>query len=307
MSESPQHYVISAFYHFMTLSNLASIQRDLEEKATELDIKGLIILAKEGFNSTCAAPSAETMVAWKDFILAYFQREQLFFKDSVSLKAPFRRFKVNIRAEIVTTGIPDMRPPEGQNAHLSPAEWDRVLSEEADFVLIDTRNSYEYEVGTFKDALNPNIEKFTEFPSYIEAQGIPREKKMLIFCTGGIRCEKGILELQQKGYKNVYQLEGGILNYLKDFPNRHFEGECFVFDHRVALDQSLAPTSSYVLCPHCGQPGDQRIICKRCDSDQIVCEECLKLDFKKDTCSKNCAHHYKLHPDRKGLKQEINF
>jgi UPF0176 protein len=115
---------------------------------------------------------------------------------------------------------------------------------------------------------------------------------MLIFCTGGIRCEKGILELQNKGYNNVYQLEGGILNYIKEFPNGKFKGECFVFDHRVALDQELKPSSIYELCPHCGQPGALKITCKRCDSDKCICNECATIEFKKDTCSKNCAYHY---------------
>jgi UPF0176 protein len=232
----------------------------------------------------------------------------LFFKDSVSDKAPFRRFKVKIREEIVTTGIPEMMPPDGKNHHLSPAEWNRVLKEEADdIVMIDTRNWYEYKIGTFKGAMNPNIEKFTDFPQYIEAQGISKDKKMLIFCTGGIRCEKGILELQKQGYDNVFQLDGGIINYMKEYPRDQFEGECFVFDHRVALDQDLQPSKKYGLCPHCGQPSEIKIDCKRCDSEELICVDCAELEFKKDTCSKNCVHQFKLHPDKKGLKQLVPF
>ena len=309
MSDSiiKNQFYISTYYHFMKLTKLSEIQKDLEEKAQALNVKGLVILANEGFNSTCSAPSLGELESWKQFLLSYFQLSSLFFKDSKSHKPPFRRFKVNIRPEIVTTGIPEIMPPEGKNAHLSPAEWHRTLSEENDYVLIDTRNNYEYSIGTFEKALNPNIEKFTEFPEYIEAQGISKDKKMLIFCTGGIRCEKGILELQNQGYKNVHQLEGGILNYMKEYPEGHFKGECFVFDHRVALDKDLKPSKIYELCPHCGQPGDLKIICKRCDSEKCICHECSELEFKKETCSKNCAYQYQLHPDRKNKKQEFIF
>ncbi|HEY8270959.1 MAG TPA: rhodanese-like domain-containing protein, partial [Pseudobdellovibrionaceae bacterium] len=197
------NYYVTAFYKFLILENPEQAQKDLETKAQELNIKGLVILGREGFNSTCAAVSLESLEIWKVFICEYFKVTDVFFKDSASPKAPFRRFKIKIREEIVTTGIPEIAPPEGKNHHLSPLEWNKVLKEENDFVMIDTRNWYEFKIGTFKGALNPNIEKFTDFPEYIEAQGIQKDKKMLIFCTGGIRCEKGILELQKQGYENV--------------------------------------------------------------------------------------------------------
>lgn len=301
------NYYVTAFYKFLTLADVPAVQKDLEAKAEELNIKGLVILGAEGFNSTCAAPNVESFQAWKQFIRDYFQVPNLFFKDSESHKAPFRRFKVKIREEIVTTGIPEIMPPEGKNHHLSPEEWNKVLKEESDFVMIDTRNWYEYKIGTFKGALNPDIEKFTDFPEYIESQGISKDKKMLIFCTGGIRCEKGILELQKQGYDNVFQLEGGIINYMKEYPNDQFQGECFVFDHRVALDQNLQPSTKYGLCPHCGQPSEIKIECKRCDSEELICVDCAEVEFKKDTCSKNCAHQYKLHPGKKGAKQIVPF
>lgn len=304
---SSSNYYVTTFYKFINITDPSSVQKDLENKAEELNVKGLIILGTEGFNSTCAAPSEESFASWKEFIKSYFKLQDLFFKDSISEKAPFRRFKVKIREEIVTTGIPGVMPPEGKNHHLSPAEWNRVLKEENDYVMIDTRNWYEYKIGTFKGALNPNIEKFTDFPEYIEQQGISKDKKMLIFCTGGIRCEKGILELQKQGYDNVFQLDGGIINYMKEYPNDQFEGECFVFDHRVALDQNLQPSTKYGLCPHCGQPSEIKITCKRCDSEELICVDCAELEFKKDTCSKNCAHQYKLHPEKKGPKQLVPF
>lgn len=304
-------YHIAAFYQFLHLTppqyDLEKIKNDLCEYAEKNSIKGLVILGPEGINSTSAAYSEKTMSNYKQFLLNYFQLEKMNFKDSYSEKAPFKKYVVKLREEIVTLGTPELFPESTQNHHLTPTQWNEVMKNEKDYVIIDTRNWYEYKIGTFKGSLNPNIEKFTEFPEYLEQQKIDKDKKMLIFCTGGIRCEKGILELQRQGYKNVYQLEGGILKYLEEYPQDQFEGECFVFDHRVAVDQKLQPTQKYGLCPHCGQPSQIEIHCKRCDFETLICEDCSKLDWKKDTCSKNCAYQYQIHPDRKAPHQWLPF
>lgn len=300
-------YHISAFYWFQRLDGLDGIKTELEEKARELGIQGLLILGSEGINTTCSSQDSARLEEFKSWITGRFGATGVRFKNSRSDRAPFRRYKVKIREEIVTAGIPGVLPPPGVNRHLSPSEWNEVMKNDPDHVIIDTRNWYEYQIGSFKGALNPDIEKFTDFPEYIEKQGIPKEKKMLIFCTGGIRCEKGILELQKSGYENVYQLDGGILNYLEEFPNDQFDGECFVFDHRVALDQNLAPSERYALCPHCGQPADTKIECARCDHPERICPGCLETEFKKDTCSKNCAHQWELNPGRKGARQVLPF
>jgi UPF0176 protein len=265
-----------------------------------------VIVAKEGFNSTVSNKSSADLEEYKQALLKHFKLDALNFKDAVAEKAPFRRFVVKIRPEIVTTGKADLKPQSDQNHHLSPDQWNAMIEKENP-VIIDTRNWYEYKIGTFKGALNPNTEKFTEFPKYMESQNITKDQKIMIFCTGGIRCEKGILELQEKGYSQIYQLDGGILNYLKEKPHEKFEGECFVFDHRVAVDQNLKPTKQYNLCPHCGQPGKTEIDCKRCDTPMLICEDCHQLDWKKDTCSKNCAHHYQLHPERKAARQVLPY
>lgn len=300
-------YFVSTFYRFTPFASPEQVKLQLEEKALSLNVRGLIIIGTEGLNATASADDEANMKAFKAFICQLVSTPNLFFKDSVSSKNPFRRFKVKIREEIVTLGTPELIPPEGAHYHLSPTEWNHVLENEKDFLLIDTRNWYETKIGTFKGAVNPGIDKFTEFPTYVEKHQIPKDKKMLIFCTGGIRCEKGILELQRQGFDNVYQLEGGIINYLQQFPNKNYEGECFVFDHRVALDQNLKPTEKYGLCPHCGQPSIVEIQCKRCDTEELICEECHQLDFKKDTCSKNCSYQFELHPDRKAPKQDKIF
>ncbi len=297
------HY-ISTFYRFQKDASPTSTKEFLENLAMETDSRGLIIIGSEGFNATVSSHSPESLELFKQGVRNFFKVPELFFKDSQSAVSPFRRFKVKIREEIVTLGEPQLSPLDldGKNHHLSPAEWNHVMKNEKP-ILIDTRNWYETKIGTFKGAVNPMTDQFSEFPEFMEKQNIAKDKKVLIFCTGGIRCEKGILELQKKGYKNVYQLYGGILNYLKESPNDQFEGECFVFDHRVAVDQNLQASSQFRLCPHCGQPGKTSLDCKRCDTHTQICEECSTLKWKQDTCSKNCAYQYELHPDRKSNPQ----
>ncbi len=307
MNQSVHSYYISTFYHFFPLSELETVKTELKAIAEKHKTLGLIVIGPEGFNSTVSAESAENLAAFKESLQKHYGITISNFKDSFSDVPPFRRFSVKVREEIVTAGIPGRSPEPGINHHLSAEEWDRVLKNEKNFALIDTRNWYEYKIGTFKGAINPNIEKFTEFPAFFESQQIPKDKKILIFCTGGIRCEKGILELQDKGYKNVFQLDGGILKYMEEKPRQEFEGECFVFDNRVAVDADLKPSTKYKLCPHCGQPAHIKIECKRCDTEALLCEPCLELEWKKDTCSKNCAYQYELHPDRKGKHQILHY
>ncbi|MFN8944076.1 MAG: rhodanese-like domain-containing protein [Pseudobdellovibrionaceae bacterium] len=310
-------YYVTAFYHFFVLKDLDQQKLKLQSMAEQHKVFGLMILGAEGINATVCAEDLGALSQFKIDLHNWICEEtnldenaplEIFFKDSTSEVKPFRRLSIKVRDEIVTLGNPALTPiGMKENHHLSPQEWNEVLKKEKDFVLIDTLNWYETQIVTFKGSLIPDIDQFTDFPAYLEQNNIDKEKKMLIFCTGGIRCEKGILELQEKGYQNVYQLNGGILNYIKEFPDDEFQGECFVFDHRVALDQNLNPTQKYGLCPHCGQPGSEKIQCLRCDSESYVCQECLNINQSKHTCSKNCAHQFELHPGRKGPKQQRTF
>ncbi len=300
-------FFISTFYHFVSLPNPEEFKSELKKQAQVLNIKGLIILGAEGFNTTSSSENRENLEAWKNFFKTRFGLEKLNNKDSISDKAPFLRFSAKVKPEIVTTGRNDLvleSTKVGKNNHLTPEQWDRVMKEDREqIVMIDTRNWYEYDIGTFKGALNPNIEKFTDFPKYFETQNIDKSKRIMIFCTGGIRCEKGILELQEKGYENVYQLDGGILKYLEEKPNEEFQGECFVFDNRVAVNQSLKPSEIYKFCPHCGQPAKTAKECVRCDIEFHICEKCVEIRIKKDTCSKNCSNQWEERPNRKGAHQ----
>jgi UPF0176 protein len=285
---------VSTFYLFKRLEdNFIKQLKDRLEALAEVEpsLCGLILLGSEGINSTIAG--SEQAVKKLKQLISLELEDSIWFKDSKCEFLPFSRFKVKIKPEIVTLGRPDLVPDKKVNHHLSPEEWDQALADE-DVVCIDTRNTYETDIGIFKGALDFRIDDFQEFTAKMQESGIDKDKKILIYCTGGIRCEKAILELQELGYNNVFQLNGGIINYLAEKPNSNWQGECFVFDHRVALDQNLQPSKQFYLCPHCGQPGTQAIECRQCGTEQVVCDTCLEAAPEKETCSKNCANHYKL-------------
>lgn len=305
-SQPPQQ--IAAFYHFAPVpeARLNEYSETLEKKGKSLGLKGLLIFAVEGINGTICGSTRESVEAFLTFTSELLGFPPIEKKWSEAPEAVFRKFKVRQRVEIVSLGKPDVQPLNPHSpTHLSPEEWDRAMAEEG-VIVLDTRNWYETRIGKFEGALDPNIEEFNEFSDYLDRSGIEKEKKVLIYCTGGIRCEKAIVEMNNKGFKNVYQLDGGILNYLAEKPERKFEGECFVFDHRVAVDQKLQPSQKYKMCPHCGQPADQEIECRRCDSKAIICVSCTKEEAMQ-TCSKNCAHHYAMNPGKKGRSQEQGF
>ena len=276
-----------AFYRFVPIekAELAAIEESLIETSKRLNIAGLIILAEEGINGTIAGLEADTK-EYQKFIESFPWAKGIEFKLSPSHFQPFRRFKVNIREEIVTSKSPDL-VPDGKHKHLSPEQWNAWLNSEDPPLILDTRNDYESRIGTFKGAITPPIKKFQEFAKFLEKSGLPKDKPLLMFCTGGIRCEKAILEAERIGYQNTYQLEGGILKYLEEYPQGEFEGECFVFDNRVAVDAQLRPSATIRLCPLCGEPGSEEISCGHCHKPGVMCQNCRH----KNACSKNCANH----------------
>jgi len=266
---------------------LADMKQQLEDKAKALDVYGLILIATEGINATVAGP-AEGIFAFKEFIHNIFG--EMRFKDSPAESMPFKRFKVKIKDEIVQLKRTDIQPTGGE-PHVSAQEWDNLIDEDA--AIIDVRNTYETKIGTFKNAMDPKTEKFSEFPQWVEESGIPKDKKIGIFCTGGIRCEKAAVAMKELGYKNVYQLDGGILDYIEQRPNQNFTGECFVFDHRMAVGQDLAPSKTYVACWSCGNTGHIPQVCVECEAEYKMCEECIE-DQPVQLCSKNCRYKYQV-------------
>lgn len=280
---------ITTFYRFKPLDaeRVQGLKTQMETIARTWNLRGLVLLGAEGINLTVSGDSA-AIERFKAALPVWLGTENGHFKDSISERHPFEIFTVKVKEEIVTMGRPDLSPESTVNGHLSPEQWEAALSD-PETVVLDTRNDYEVAIGKFKGAVDLNTKEFSDFPERVRASGIPKDRKILMYCTGGIRCEKAILAMQELGYGRVFQLDGGILNYLERFPRRSFEGECFVFDYRVAVDQDLRPTQRYRLCPHCGQAADIPIDCAQCDTHTLICGSCR--DSGVNTCTKNCAHH----------------
>jgi UPF0176 protein len=235
---SEKNIQIITFYEFKRLENLLEVQKKLKSVMRENFILGTIILAKEGFNSTLsgAAENIEKFVPVLEEIL----ETKLKYKSSFHKESPFRRVYVKIKPEIVTLKQ-EVEIEKGIGTHVSPRKWNEIIKDEDVFVL-DTRNDYEFQVGTFRRAVNPKTEKFSDLPRFVEKNLNPeKHKKVAMFCTGGIRCEKFAPFMKQIGFENVYQLEGGILKYLEEIPESEslWEGECFVFDERISVDENL--------------------------------------------------------------------
>lgn len=279
-------FSVTTFYKFTPIEKtaLGEVKQSLIDTARSLGVFGLVLIAEEGVNATLAAPP-QALQKYKEFLETLFG--ELYYKDSPSHKIPFKRFKVKIKEEIVGLKRPDLIP-NGNQKLISPEEWDKMMAEE-DVVVIDVRNWYEAAIGKFKGAINPKTWNFSQFPEWVKSSQIPKDKKVLMYCTGGIRCEKASLAMEEQGYENVYQLDGGIINYIEKRPHQNFEGECFVFDHRVSVTQTLEPTSTYYLCPHCGNPGTETFACSLCHKEGHACLACIEKP-QGTTCSKQCAY-----------------
>lgn len=233
-------FVIICFYEFTPLNDHELMREPLLETMRANNVKGTIIVASEGLNgSFCGLrEEIEPLMA---HLRSYPRLENLLFKETYNEFNPFAKAKVKLRKEIVSMGVDDIDPISLPGTHLSPEDWNQLLAD-PEVLLIDTRNDYEVELGTFKNAINPNTENFRDFPAYVEEHLITqKDRKIAMFCTGGIRCEKSTAYLRKLGFNEVYQLNGGILNYLETIPeeNSLWEGSCFVFDDRVALDNNL--------------------------------------------------------------------
>jgi UPF0176 protein len=237
-------YKVAALYQFVKLPDFREIKDPLHALCLDLGIKGTLLLAHEGINGTVAGTQEGI-----DALIAELRAGPLFrgrldnleLKFSSATEMPFKRLKVRLKKEIVTLGDPQTDPLRRVGTYVSPAEWNRLL-EEPDIVLLDTRNDFEVEIGTFEGAVDPRIKRFSEFKDFVKNElDSAKHKKVAMFCTGGIRCEKASAYMLNQGFKEVFHLKGGILKYLEDMPeaDSRWKGECFVFDERVALGHGL--------------------------------------------------------------------
>ena len=246
--------VVCALYKFVTLDDYQALREPLREVMETNGVRGTLLLAQEGINGTVAASreGIDALLAW---LRADERLADTVYKESFDDHNPFYRTKVKLKKEIVTMGVEGIDPKQVVGTYVKPADWNALISD-PDVVLVDTRNDYEVQVGTFKGAINPETDTFREFPDYVKSELDPaKQKKVAMFCTGGIRCEKSTAYLKEQGFDEVYHLEGGILKYLEEVPEAEsmWQGECFVFDNRVTVNHQLEK-GQYDQCHACRMP-----------------------------------------------------
>ena len=246
--------VVAALYHFVHLNDYKVMREPLLEFCQQRAIKGTLLLAAEGINGTVAG-SREAIDELLEYLHSDSRLAGMSHKESFDDEMPFYRMKVKLKREIVTMGVEGIDPNHIVGTYVEPNDWNELISD-PDVTVVDTRNYYEYAIGTFKGALDPETTTFREFPRYVEQHLDPQKnKKVAMFCTGGIRCEKSTAYLKEQGFEEVYHLKGGILKYLEDVPKEQslWQGECFVFDNRVAVDHDLEK-GTYDQCHGCRHP-----------------------------------------------------
>ncbi len=235
-------FTVAAFYRFVSLADLPALQARIKELCLTHEVCGTLLLAPEGVNGTLAAPTEAQMVATIDQLDQWVGVKQGELKYSTASEKPFRRIKVQVKQEIITMKRPEADPNVQTGVHVDAQDWNALIAD-PEVLVLDTRNTYETDIGTFQNAVDPRVETFSQFADYVDdqiAQG--KYKKVAMFCTGGIRCEKASSYLLTKGVPEVYQLNGGILKYLETVPAEQslWQGTCFVFDDRAALGHGLS-------------------------------------------------------------------
>ena len=249
------NWKVAALYRFVSIADLPKLQAEIKMLCEAENICGTLLLAPEGINGTVGGP--ETAI---DKLMTLLEQKLEISKGEVKFSTasdkPFRRLKVRLKKEIVTLRAPEADPTKQVGTYVDPADWDKLIAENPDMPVIDTRNKYETAVGMFDGALDPDTENFTDFPDFVEKHLDPKkQKKVAMYCTGGIRCEKASSYMLAHGFEEVYHLKGGILKYLETVPEDQssWNGDCFVFDRRVAVKHGLEE-SPYTLCYGCRMP-----------------------------------------------------
>ena len=313
--------VVAALYRFTALPDCAAMREPLLDLLLAQAVRGTLLLAPEGINGTIAGTRTGI-----NAVLEFLQRDPRLTKlevtESQASTNPFLRSKVKLKKEIVTMGVPGIDPRHHAGTYVEPKDWNALISD-PEVLVLDTRNNYEVHIGSFDGAVNPHTETFRQFPDYVATQLHPqRHKKIAMFCTGGIRCEKSTAYLKQQGFAEVYQLKGGILNYLQQIPATEstWHGECFVFDDRVTVTHQLTP-GSYAQCHACRMPLSaaeqasehyrQGLSCPHCyqrqplSKQQSLAERHRQIQLARDRGESHLGHATRpLHATRRQHKQQ---
>ena len=279
-------FEVILYYNFSPIKEVERFNKQHKKFCHGLGIKGRIYISHEGINGTVAGTSKQ-IDAYKQFLWSLSGFEDTEFKQDQSEYIPFAKLICKVREEIVSLHVHGIDPNTG-GTHLEPDKWRQAMESEEDYVMIDVRNNYESKVGHFKDALTPNLDKFYDFPKWLDDSGIPKNQKVLMYCTGGIRCEKFSVLMKDKGWDDVNQLHGGILNYAKKEEGKHFEGKCFVFDDRLIVPvnpNNLDPIST---CEITSKPADTYVNCANMKCNKLfICSE-EGAHIMKGCCSEEC-------------------
>ena len=301
------HFTVAALYCFARFPDFEAYQAPLTELCDEQGIKGTLLLAAEGLNGTVAGTQSgiAALIAFIEAIPA-LREQNIELKYSTASQMPFNRMKVRLKKEIVTMGVDGIDPLQSVGTYVQPEEWNALIDDE-NTILIDTRNDYEYAIGTFKGAIDPKTKTFREFPQWVEDhRGDLEGKKIAMFCTGGIRCEKATAFVKGLGFDDVFHLKGGILKYLEDMPaeDTRWEGECFVFDERVSVGHGLVE-GDVELCRACRNPVTPEGKLSQFYEEGISCDSCYHERSDADRARYAERQRQVLLAKQRGAKQHI--
>ncbi len=265
-------FEVFGFYKFIKISYLKKNQKILLETLSKKNIRGTIIISKEGLNGTISGKNAD--IKFTTTKLKKILKFKQFNSSNISKSSfqPFHKLKVKIKNEVVPMNLILSKRIKKKDSHVNPDKWNKLIQKK-DTLLIDARKPFEYDVGTFKSSINPDTKNFRDFPKYLKK--LNKNQPIAMFCTGGIRCEKASVYLEKKGFKNVYQLNGGILNYLKKINEKKslWKGECFVFDNRITLKHGLK-VGSYSMCSGCRKPISSKVKKSKKYEEGVSCPNC---------------------------------
>ncbi len=282
-------YVVLTYYKYVNIDNPEQFAEDHLRWCRENGIKGRILISKLGINGTCAAPREKIeeykKMCWSDPRLA-----DLWFKEDIGDQFTFTKIFVRVKEELVTLRVPGVRA-ENCGEHISPEQLNQMIENDNDVVLVDMRNRYEYDLGRFEKSVPLEMASFRELPQAVDQIEHLKDKKVVAYCTYGVRCETGTAYLKMRGFKNVYQLNGGIGTYGKEFPDKFWKGSLFVFDRRVAMPINKEKDRVIASCLHCSDPCDVYINCVNaaCNALFICCEKCAVT--MENACSDSCRGH----------------
>lgn len=291
-------YKVILYYKFNDVDEPQSFTKSHKEFCKQLNLVGRVYVSDEGINGTLAG-TIESIEAYKTHLCSLKGFETTQFKEDESDTIPFAKIIVKYRPEIVSLRADvDIKPHVKSGNHLSPKAWRSVMETEQDYVMIDARNNYESKIGHFEGAILPDLKNFYDFPQWLnEIEGeIPKDKKVLMYCTGGIRCEKFSILMEEKGWQNVFQLDGGILNYAKEENGAHYKGKCFVFDDRLVVPVNPADEDPISFCEITGEPADTYLNCANMDCNRLFICSPEGAEVHNGACCDACKNSVRVRP-----------